>query len=410
MEVGLYNYENIFKQAKDRLNNETTISNKNKEYTKQFINNCLAEGLSKARVIKYIYSLRNLGKMINVDFDKATNQDIKELVGKIELNNWANDTKRDHKIALKKFYKSIFGDGEDYPDIVKHVKTTKKENGHKIPEVITEEDVKAMLKATYNARDRCLISCLFDSGMRIGELASARLKHCKFLDDDTAEITAPESKTMARRVLLIPSTPYLRDWIQQHPTKNNPESFLFVGLGKLNYAKRMQYGAFYRLLQKIAKRAGITKKVNPHNFRKGSATAAASYLSESQLDERFGWVIGSKVKRVYIHLAGKNVDDAYRKMHGKNIKEENKDSMLKPIKCKICDFVNGAGANFCGKCLKPLNIKVAMEQQKKKEISVEIESAITQDPRYQKILEIQSQIFKDLMQKNPEFKTKIDEI
>jgi hypothetical protein len=40
-------------------------------------------------------------------------------------------------------------------------------------------------------------------------------------------------KTGSRHIPLIQSIPYIKDWLSNHPRRNNPNSPIFVGLGRL---------------------------------------------------------------------------------------------------------------------------------------------------------------------------------
>ena len=404
-EQSFYDYDKQYQIAINAFERDKSISEINKNFIRQFINNCFSEGLSKGRVCKYIYFLRRIGSLIDIDFDKATKPDMKRLVAKLEaITDISNVTKKDHKVAIKKFYKSVFGDGEDYPECVRFIKATLK-NNHKIPDILTEDDFKLMLKTAKKSMDKCLLATLFDSGARIGEIASVQLKHIKFLEEDTIEMILPQSKTKPRRILLIPATPYIRIWLNDHPLKNDEEAYLFIN-SKNN--QRLNYDAYLRRLQRIGKLAKINKRVNPHTWRKSSATWSAKMgLSDVQLDERYGWVIGSKTKQVYVHLSGRDSDFAYMKIHGKDVSKEKTENEIKPIRCSFCDHINGVDSKYCGKCLRPLNIKVALEQQQKREVSAEIEQTLIQDPRYKIILDMQTQILRERTEKDVEFKNKI---
>ncbi len=69
-------------------------------------------------------------------------------------------------------------------------------------------------------------------------------------------------------------------------------------------------------LIKISRKAGINKKIHPHLFRHSRATYMANYLTEAQMNQYFGWVQGSGMPAVYVHLSGRDVDDAILKANG----------------------------------------------------------------------------------------------
>jgi len=52
----------------------------------------------------------------------------------------------------------------------------------------------------------------------------------------------------------------------------------------------MNYSALAKMIKDLAKKCGITKKVNPHSFRHARATTRASKMTECQMNAYFGWV------------------------------------------------------------------------------------------------------------------------
>ena len=44
-------------------------------------------------------------------------------------------------------------------------------------------------------------------------------------------------KTGTGHIPLIQSIPYIKDWLSNHPSRNNPNSPLFIGLGEKLYGK-----------------------------------------------------------------------------------------------------------------------------------------------------------------------------
>jgi hypothetical protein len=69
-------------------------------------------------------------------------------------------------------------------------------------------------------------------------------------------------------------------------------------------------------LNKIAKKAGINKRIHPHLFRHSRATYMANFLTEAQMNAYFGWVQGSSMPSIYVHLPGCDIDDAVLKANG----------------------------------------------------------------------------------------------
>jgi len=276
-------------------------------------------------------------------------------------------------VALKRFYLWLRGK-EDYPKEVKWIKTTVKNSNHKLPEeLLTEEEILKMIETADHPRDKALISTLYESGCRIGELLALSLKHVK-LDQYGAQIIV-SGKTGMRRVRLWISCPYLISWMNIHPLKDNPDSPLWTEYKrrkkqekeKIIYERvHISYRAVVMILQRAAQRAGIRKKIYPHLFRHSRATYLAKHLTEAQMKEVFGWTQGSEMASIYVHLSGRDVDDALLKVYGVKKDEQKKDeSILKPKECPRCGFVNAKTAKFCSKCSLVLDVETAVKVDKK---------------------------------------------
>jgi len=76
-----------------------------------------------------------------------------------------------------------------------------------------------MLKACMNSRDRVLVSLLYESGAKIGEIGSMRVKDASF-DEYGAIVWLPKSKTITRKLRVVYSARYLSEWLSDHPLKD----------------------------------------------------------------------------------------------------------------------------------------------------------------------------------------------
>ena len=81
------------------------ISEENKKVIERFKDECFSNGLSKGRVVKYIYYLILLSEWIGNDFVKAQKEDIKALVSKIESSSYVEYSKKELKICIRKLYR-----------------------------------------------------------------------------------------------------------------------------------------------------------------------------------------------------------------------------------------------------------------------------------------------------------------
>lgn len=415
-ETGFYDYSKKVASNIKRIKESKDIFENNKKAVIKFYEQCSAEGLSVARLEYYLDRLSRLAKWIKKDFNKAKKEDIIALMNKVNALDLSENTKRDYRIALKKFYKwlkKVDEEGE-YPQEVKWIKTGSKNSRHQLPEeLLNEEDIKKLVNTAEHPRDKALIFTLYESGCRVGEILSLKNKHLSF--DKYGAVLIVTGKTGMRRVRVLGASPYLATWKNNHPEQDNPGAPLWTVIGttkeisrekkgnyKFNWSYDLTYAAIRQRIKKIAIKAGIKKRVNPHTFRHSRATALANRLTEAQMKEYFGWVQSSDMAAVYVHMSGRDVDSALlEKVYG--LKEEDKkqeETKLKPIKCPRCGFVNGTTAKFCSNCSMALDPIIAVELDKKRRDSDEFMTRLMEDKDIKEMLVkkiMEKGIGKDLM-------------
>jgi integrase/ribosomal protein L40E len=381
----IYHYEDRVNAVLRDVEKSGRICQENKIAIQRFYSNCLAEGLTLARISKLLHHVRGLATLLNMNFAEASKDDITRLLREIETNSdWSPATKHDYKVILKKFYKSLAGTGE-FPEQVKWIKPNYKKNNHKLPEeLLTEEDVRKLVEAAGHPRDKAFILVLYESGCRIGELLNLRIKNVAF--DANGAALLVNGKTGQRRVRIIASAPLLSVWLNNHPFKDNPDSPLWVVVGTKNHHEALGYAAIVGQLRKIARRGGVKRKVNPHAFRHARATFLANNLTEAQMKEYFGWVQSSDMASVYVHLSGRDVDNALLKLHGLVTFEKKESETLKVKNCARCQERNSPVSKFCSRCGSPLDIQTAVELDEKRKTGDEAISMLVKDPSVQEII------------------------
>ncbi|MEW6036336.1 MAG: tyrosine-type recombinase/integrase [Candidatus Micrarchaeota archaeon] len=357
--MDLYETGKKLEQQLKRISDSSEISQVNKELILKFKDRCFAEGLSNMRVLIYMVRLEHLARWLNKDFATASKDDIRMLVGRIEQNpKQKPNTKRMYKVTLKKLYKTMFGDGEFYPEQVRGMNTTLKTTDQLLPEeLLTKDEINKMIDAGENPRDKAFVVVLAESGCRVSEITRLAIKHVSF-DDIGAQIVV-SGKTGPRRVRLIWSIHYLTYWLENHPFKANPDSPLWIRLTTKGRGQQLLYVHVRLMLLRLAKKAGITKSVRPHMFRHARSTELAKLgLNQPQMEAYLGWRHGSDMPATYLHLSGKDVDDALLSVYGIK-KKEGEDNRLK---CPRCFRMNEVTARYCA-CGMPLNLRAAVEAE-----------------------------------------------
>jgi site-specific recombinase XerC len=107
----------------------------------------------------------------------------------------------------------------------------------KLPEdILTVEEVDRTIEAAGSIRDKALVSLMFDSGARRGEIEKCRIKDVKPHEHGFQIVL--NGKTGARQIILFRCQTFLREWLNFHPLDGNPNAPLFVILKK--YSKKSQ--------------------------------------------------------------------------------------------------------------------------------------------------------------------------
>lgn len=331
---------------------------------KQFLESCLSEGLSEGRINKYRYIMGKISKWLKPDFKEARKEDIQKLVIKINDSNYSDWTKHDCKVTIKKFYKWLEGDGEEFPKKVKWIKKGQVKSKKTAEDLLTEEEVKRMIENAYNTRDKAIISVLYESGCRISELTGLKIKSVQNKGNSLIHIQV-YGKTGYRPIPLVNSIPYLSTWINNHPNRNNPESSLFVSVAR-NNNEPIGNATVSKMLRVVAERSGINKRVNPHNFRHTRASNLANKLKEPQMRVYFGWSRNSTMPGTYVHMSGRDIDNEILSINGINKpKEETTENTLASKQCPRCDKINEPTSTFCSKCMLPLTEQAIIEYEER---------------------------------------------
>jgi len=334
----------------------------NNALIKDFIRFLGLHDIGKERQKKYRYHLNKIVQIIpNKTLDQLNKTDIEELVTKIDDSKLAEWTKHDYRVAIKKFFTWFHNkDNEDLdewenPKIIKWLKIKRPKVAKKLPsELLTPQDIQFLVENSRGLREKALLLTLYESGARIGELRNLKIKDVVF--DDFGCLVNLFGKTGYRKVRLIGSTPAISQWLElQHPKKDDLNSYLFCNTHKKNIGGKLSYQSIRDVLQRLKRRTGFKKPLNPHIFRHSRATELSEHLTDAQRCNFFGWIQGSQVCRVYTHL--QDTDRAILELNGLVEKDKNKDGRFKNIICPRCKFSNPYGSEICKNCSMGLDIK-----------------------------------------------------
>jgi len=374
--IEVHNYQRRLERVLSKID-ESSIDRKCKSAILDFYNDCLSRGLSKARILKYLDTIERIARHLKKPFEEATKDDIARLVREIEERDYSGWTKHDYKINLKIFYRWL-RKTEEYPEEVKWIKPTVKKGSLLPEEILTEEEVEKLAESATNLKDKAFILVLYESGCRIGEILSLRIHNVQF--DNYGAVLSVSGKTGDRRVRIIASAPKLSAWLDNHPFRENADAPLWINLSINNRNNVFSYAASKLMLKRAAEKAKIRKRIYPHLFRHSRATFLANFLTEAQLKQHFGWVQASDMASTYVHLSGRDVDNALLKLQGVEVENKAKEAVLKTVLCPRCNEKNSPTSRFCMRCGSPIDLKSALKVDELRTKADKLMSILIQDP------------------------------
>ncbi|MBU2947009.1 site-specific tyrosine recombinase/integron integrase [Zobellia uliginosa] len=190
--------------------------------------------------------------------------------------------------SIKFYYEVVLG----MPNRFYEIERPRKE--HKLPKVISKEEVIAIIEHTNNLKHRCIVQLLYGSGLRRSELLNLKLND---IDSKRMLIRVEVAKGNKDRLTLL-SKNALKD-LRMYFKEWKPKEFLFEGRKGGKYSPE----SVVQIVKQAANKAGIKQNVSPHTLRHSFAT----HLLESNVDLRQIQVLlghgSSKTTEIYTHVA-----------------------------------------------------------------------------------------------------------
>ncbi|MBS3075433.1 tyrosine-type recombinase/integrase [Candidatus Pacearchaeota archaeon] len=391
-EINVYNFEKRKKKIKEVLD---TLPPKNKNDIERFCMNLLTEGKAEATYFKYLERLPQIAFLLNKEFKEVTREDLERLFEKlITENSYAKNTIGTYKLMTRRFFQWLHGYKKNqYPPVVEWIEANVHHRKLVRPEdLLTGEDIQKMISVAFNPRDKAFVAVLAESGCRISEILTLRIRSINF--DIHGAVFVVSGKTGERIVRVINAVPYLNAWLKHHPEKDDGDSPLWVVLGNCKYVAKnglcddykhvwrynLCYSAAASVLKKLAKRAGIKKPVNPHNFRHSRATSlAVAGLNPALMNEVMGWSQHSTMSSTYLHISRQQTESILlSKVYGIKIDESDSKPGVNalPLICINCGTKNYHDSKYCSLCNQRIGI-MAKEDIEKENINNQILRAVS---------------------------------
>jgi integrase/recombinase XerD len=169
-----------------------------------------------------------------------------------------------------------------------------------LPNVLSKEEVKAILGAPYNLKHRAMLAMIYSCGLRRSELLSLT----KF-DIDSKRMVVIIRMAKGKKDRIVPLSTKILALLRDYYKSYNPKEFLFEGQSGGKYSEK----SLENVLKQSLFKARIEKPVTLHWLRHSYAT----HLLENGTDLRYIQDLlghkSSKTTEIYTHVSTKNIQN-----------------------------------------------------------------------------------------------------
>lgn len=194
--------------------------------------------------------------------------------------------------AVRYYYKDVLGDAYR----VKFIERPRGER--KLPKVLSEQEVAAILRAPTNLKHRCILMLIYSAGLRLGELIS--LERTDIMPE-RKQVLIRGAKGGKDRVSLLSDK--LLTLLEEYLKAYEPRHYLFEGPQGAKYSDT----SVQQVFKQAKKKAGITAPATVHTLRHSFAT----HLLENGTDLRYIQTLlghaSSKTTEIYTHVSTKAI-------------------------------------------------------------------------------------------------------
>lgn len=234
-------------------------------------------GLSPNTVKAYTADIEGFYEFLRhrgVTLRDASSSDISDYI--ISVSDYLSKRSQARLLSsLNSFFDYLVSEGERKDNPSSAVDSPKL--GKYLPVVLSVEEVRAILNAAPNERDRAILEVLYGCGLRVSEVCSLKISEV-YLKDMFVKVKGKGSKE--RLVPMAPSTASaIINYLSVRPESDaGCEDVLFLN----RFGRSLSRVAVFKMVKSVALVAGVDKNLSPHTFRHSFAT----HLIENGADLR----------------------------------------------------------------------------------------------------------------------------
>jgi len=195
--------------------------------------------------------------------------------------------------AVKKFYKEVCSNTID-PGTFSRPRAR-----HKLPNVLSKDEVKRVLAAPMNEKHRVILSLIYGCGLRRSE---AIMLEPQDIDRDRMLLSVRQAKGFKDRI--VPISPKLVELVDAYLKRYRPVLYLFEGQRQ---GDRYSAASVEKIFRVACTKAGIRKKITLHGLRHSYATHLLGAGTDLRYIQELLGHKSSKTTEIYTHVTEKSI-------------------------------------------------------------------------------------------------------
>ena len=272
----------------------------NKQFLELYIDHLLARNKSPKTIKTFRSIITSFIEFIgNKDLGEVSIWDIDSFLAFLRKKGYKERSLYTAAVAIKRFI--------DYLGLTEKLKGFEYPRRPKeLPKFLSPEDVRKLINATEDIRDRLIVSLLYTTGIRVSELIKIRKEDID-LSKNSLKVFGKGSK---ERIVFFNNytKKLLKEYLDKY--KFGDRDYIFPGRG----SETIHYVTVERVLNRLKRKAGLSKKVTPHILRHSFATYALSQgMDIREIQELLGHA-SLRTTQVYTHVTRERLFKDYLKI------------------------------------------------------------------------------------------------
>jgi len=272
-------------------------------------------GLSKNTLSAYASDLRIFNKSLSKPMEQVSNNDIRLFLSQRYEQGISARSSARILSSLRRFYTYLLREKLAVTDPTALI--DQPQLGRPLPDTLSEHDIELLLEAPepssiLGARDKAMLEMLYATGLRVSELVS--------LSNDQINLRMGVLRVTGKgnKERLVPigeqALSCLEDYMQ-HSRKALLSERQCNTIFVTNRGAGMTRQAFWHIIKRYAKKAGITKELSPHTLRHAFATHLLNHGADLRVVQLLLGHSDLSTTQIYTHVANERLKELHSQYH-----------------------------------------------------------------------------------------------